>query len=160
MSYSLDVNLLLYASDRSSDRHEAANRFVESCAAGPELLFLAWPTLIAYLRIATHPRIFAAPVSPDEAMANVSALLALPHVRAVSELEGFVDAYKQVTGELIVRGNLVTDAHLAAILFQHGIRTLYSNDRDFRKFTSLDVRDPFARESVSNESGESPSRSG
>jgi len=43
-----------------------------------------------------------------------------------------------------VRGNLVPDAHAAAILFQHGVRTLYTNDRDFRKFESLDVRDPFS----------------
>ena len=43
-----------------------------------------------------------------------------------------------------VRGNLVPDAHVAAILFQHGVRTLYMNDRDFRKFESLDVRDPFS----------------
>ena len=64
MSYSLDVNVLLYASDRSSDRHDHARRFVEACAAGPELLCLAWPTLMSYLRIATHPRIFAAPLSP------------------------------------------------------------------------------------------------
>ena len=72
------------------------------------------------------------------------ALLALPHVRAVSELDGFADAYTHVTGGLVARGNLVPDAHLAAILFQHGIRTLYSSDRDFRKFSSLEVRDPFA----------------
>jgi uncharacterized protein len=144
VSYSLDVNVLLYASDRSSDRHDRARRFVEACAAGPEILCLTWPTLMSYLRIATHPRIFAAPLSPDEAIGNVSALLGLPHVRAVSESEGFLDAYKHVTGETSVRGNLVPDAHIAAILFQHGIRTLYSNDRDFRKFPSIDVRDPFA----------------
>jgi toxin-antitoxin system PIN domain toxin len=144
MSYSLDVNLLLYASDRSSERHEAARTFLESCAAGPELLCLAWPALMSYLRIATHPRIFSAPLSPGEAFGNISALLSLPHVRAVAELDGFADAYKHVTGDLVVRGNLVPDAHLAAVLFQHGIRTLYSNDRDFGKFASLDVRDPFA----------------
>ena len=144
MSYSLDVNLLLYASDRSSGRHEAARQFLDACAAGPEVLCLAWPTLMSYLRIATHPRIFAAPLSPDEALGNLSALLALPHVRAVSELEGFVEAYRHVGGDAVVRGNLVPDAHVAAILFQHGVRTLYSNDRDFRKFESLDVRDPFA----------------
>ena len=40
--------------------------------------------------------------------------------------------------------NLVPDAHLTAILFQHGVGTLYSNDRDFRKFPAIDVRDPFA----------------
>ena len=144
MSYSLDVNVLLYASDRSSDRHLRARRFVEACAAGPEILCLTWPTLMSYLRIATHPRIFTAPLSPDEALGNVSAIIRLPHVRAVSEVDGFVDAYKHVTDETSVRGNLVPDAHVAAILFQHGVRTLYSNDRDFRKFPSLELRDPFS----------------
>jgi uncharacterized protein len=144
VSYSLDVNVLLYASDRSSDRYQRARSFLDSCAAGPEILCLAWPTLMSYLRIATHPRIFSAPLSPDDALGNVSALLALPHVRAVSELEGFVDAYKHVAGDIPVRGNLVPDVHVAAILFQHGVRTLYSNDRDFRKFQTLDLRDPFA----------------
>ena len=148
MSYSLDVNVLLYASDRSSERHDAARRFLDSCAEGPELLYLAWPTLMAYLRIATHPSVFAAPLSPSDAFDNVSALLAVPHVRAVSELDGFVDAYKTVTDGLVLRGNLVPDAHLATILFQHGIRTLYSNDRDFRKFSTLEVRDPLAETSA------------
>ena len=143
MSYSLDANVLLYASDRSSDRFEAATRFVGACAAGRELLCLAWPTLMSYLRIATHPRIFASPLSPEEASGNVRALLALPHVRAVSELDGFMDAYARLTGGVAVRGNLVPDAHLAAILFQHGVRTLYSNERDFLKFGWLDLRDPF-----------------
>lgn len=144
MSYSLDANLLLYASDRSSDRHDSARRCLESCAASPDVLCVAWPTLMAYLRIATHPSIFAAPLSPQEALGNVTALLALPHVRAVSELDNFIDVYKHVTSDVTVRGNLVPDAHVATILFQHGVGTLYSNDRDFRKFETLDVRDPFA----------------
>ena len=144
MSYSIDVNVLLYASDRSSDRHVHARRFVASCAAGPEVLCLTWPTLMSYLRIATHPRIFSAPLTPDEALGNILALIELPHVRAVSELDGFLDAYKHVTGEMPVRGNLVPDAHVAAILFQHGVRMLYTNDRDFRTFQSLEVRDPFS----------------
>jgi uncharacterized protein len=144
VSYSLDVNVLLYASDRSSDRYDSARRFVDSCAAGPEILCLTWPTLMSYLRIATHPRIFSAPLSPDEALGNISALIGLPHVRAVSELDGFADAYKHVAGETPVRGNLVPDAHVAAILLQHGVRTFYSNDRDFRKFQSIDLRDPFS----------------
>jgi len=144
MSYSLDVNVLLYSSDRSSDRHGAARRFLDSCAASPEVLCLTWPTLMSYLRIATHPRIFAAPLAPEEALGNVTALLALPHVRAVSERDGFIDAYNHVSGGGTVRGNLVPDAHVAAILFQHGVRTLYTSDRDFRRFESLEVRDPLS----------------
>jgi toxin-antitoxin system PIN domain toxin len=99
---------------------------------------------MSYLRIATHPRIFSAPLSPNEALGNIVALLGLTHVRAVSEFDGFMDAYKRVAGDIPVRGNLVPDAHVAAILFQHGVRTLYSNDRDFRKFQTLEVRDPFS----------------
>lgn len=57
---------------------------------------------------------------------------------------GFLDAYRHVTAKLVVRGNLVPDAQLAAILFQHGVRTLYTADRDFRRFEFFDVRDPFA----------------
>jgi toxin-antitoxin system PIN domain toxin len=144
VSYSLDVNVLLYASDQAGERHERARRFLESCAAGPEILCLTWPTLMSYLRIATHPRIFSSPLSPEEALANICALIELPHVRAVSELDGFMEAYRHVTGETPVRGNLVPDAHVAAILLQHGVRTLYTHDRDFRKFPTLDVRDPFA----------------
>ena len=144
MSYSLDANVLLYASDRSSDRHDAAREFLESCASRPDVLCLTWPTLMAYLRIATHPNIFGAPLTPEEALTNVNALLALPQTRVLSEQDGFIDAYLHVTASTIVRGNLVPDAHVAAILFQNGVRTLYSNDRDFRKFESIDVRDPFA----------------
>jgi toxin-antitoxin system PIN domain toxin len=99
---------------------------------------------MSYLRIATHPRIFSAPLSPEEAQGNISALIGLPHVRAVSELDGFLNAYRHVAGQMPLRGNLVPDAHLAAILFQHGVRTLYTSDRDFLKFQPLDVQDPFA----------------
>jgi toxin-antitoxin system PIN domain toxin len=144
VSYSVDVNVLLYASDRSSDRHEAASAFLQSCATRAEVFCLAWPTLMAYVRIATHSSIFATPLAPADALGNVAALLALPHVRAISEMDGFLDAYGHVGGKMIVRGNLVPDAHLAAVLFQHGVGTLYSNDRDFLKFKTLTVHDPFA----------------
>jgi uncharacterized protein len=71
----------------------------------------------------------------------MAALVGLPHARAVSELDGFMDAYRR---DMPVRGNLVPDAHVATILFQHGVRTIYTNDRDFLKFESLEVRDPFS----------------
>jgi toxin-antitoxin system PIN domain toxin len=144
VSYSLDVNLLLYASNRRSDHHGRARQFVDACAEGPEIFCLTWLTIMSYLRIATHPGIFPTPLTPDEALGNIADLIELPHVRAVSELENFLEAYRRVAGAAPLRGNLVPDAHLAAILFQHGVRTLYTHDRDFRRFPTLDARDPFA----------------
>lgn len=87
---------------------------------------------------------FLAPLSPDEALGNVTNLPELPQARVVSELEGFLDAYRRVTGDLPVRRHLVPDAHVAAILFQRGARTIYTNDRDFRKFEALEACDPFS----------------
>jgi uncharacterized protein len=98
---------------------------------------------MAYLRVATHPAIFEHPLSPEEAVSNLGALLRRPRVRLLSEDEGFWDVYREATDGLVVRGNLVTDAHLAALLKQHGVRRLYTNDADFRKFRFLDIRNPF-----------------
>lgn len=143
MSYSVDVNILLYASDRTSAKYPAATRFLEGRASDPELFCVAWPTLMSYLRTVTHPSIFAQPLSPGEALGNVDRLLTLPRVRVLSEAEDFLQVYREVTDGFSVRGNLVPDAHLAALLRQHDVRTLYTTDADFRKFDFLDVRSPF-----------------
>jgi len=68
----------------------------------------------------------------------------LPHVRMLAEEEGFLDVYREVTGAFPVRGNLVPDAQLVAVLKQHGVRAVFTHEADFRKFAFLDVRDPFA----------------
>jgi toxin-antitoxin system PIN domain toxin len=144
LSYAVDVNILLYASDASSPFSKRARAFLEECAASPEVLCFVWTTLTAYLRLSTHPAVFSNPLSPDDAEANVQSLLALPHVRALSEKEGFWDVYRDVTRDLAVRGNDVPDAHLAALLRQHDVPTLYTNDRDFRKYPFLKVVNPFS----------------
>lgn len=143
MSYSVDVNILLYASDRESPWHSAATDFLASCVVRPELFCICWPTLMAYLRIATHPGIFADPLAPRQAESNVDALLALPRVKVLGEGESFWSSYRAVS-EAPIRGNLVPDAHVAALLLEHGVQVLYSRDRDFLKFPSLTVEDPFA----------------
>ena len=143
MSFALDVNILLYASDGSSPFSRRAQRLLEACAAGPEVFCLSWPTLSGYLRIATHPAIFDHPLSPDDALANIERLLALPLARVLLEEDGFWEIYRELVGTTRARGNLIPDAHLAALLRLHGVRTLYTNDRDFRKFDFLEVRSPF-----------------
>ncbi len=100
---------------------------------------------MAYLRIATHPSIFAEPLTPVEAEKNIQTLLSLPQVRLLSEGDGFWAGYLRVTAERPARGNLVPDTHLAALLRSHGVRTFYTKDRDFRRYDFLDVKDPIER---------------
>ncbi len=144
MSYSIDANLPLYASNTSCPEHPAAHRFVQSRPDDPDLCCLAWPTLFAYLRIATHPSIFQRPLSPEAAWSNLRRLMALPRVRLIGEETDILEHYDAVTNGMVVRGNLVPDAHLAALLHQHGVRRLYSADTDFLKFRFLDVLNPLA----------------
>jgi len=144
VSVSLDVNVLVYASQPENRRNTAALALLSELTAGPELLCLTWPVLSGYLRIITNSGIFPDALSTAEAVTNVNALLRRPRTRVLTEQEGFVEIYGALLLENRARGNLVPDVHLAALLRQHGVRTLYTHDRDFRRFDFLDVRDPFA----------------
>lgn len=106
MSYSIDVNILPYSSDTSSRFHERVLASVESCANSAEPLFLAYLTLMSYVRIATHPRIFTNPLTPGEALVNIEKLAELPQTRLVSERDGFLELYDEVTQDFSVRANL------------------------------------------------------
>ncbi len=142
MSATLDTNVLIYASDTRAESHDRAEALVRRLAAGPEILYVFWPVLMGYLRIVTHPGILTTPLSPADAMRNVEALLDRPHVRSPGELDGFWPMFRSTAGER-PRGNEIPDAHLAALMRQHGVRVLYTRDRDFRRFDGIDVRDPF-----------------
>lgn len=143
MSSTVDANVLLYASDTSSPNHQASREFLAERATGPDLFYLFWPTIMAYLRIATHPAIFESPLVPEVAAANIESLLRLPHVRTGSETERFWETWRATTHSLVVRGNLVPDAHLVALMREHGVGIIWTNDRDLRKFDSIRVKDPF-----------------
>lgn len=142
MSYSINTNILLYASDSSSAKHLPAADFIRSRSDDTDLMCLTWPVLLGYLRIATHPAIFQQPLQPVEAWQNINMLLALPRCRLITEEGNFADTYQPVTEHHTARGNLVPDAHIATLLQQHGVDRIYSSDQDFRKFDFLKVIDP------------------
>jgi len=144
MSYSIDANILLYASDQEAPHHERAKEFVESRGEEPDLLCLSWVTLMGYQRIATHPSIFRNPLSAQQAWGNVTSLLALPRCRVITEMEGFDREYELVSRVVGVKGNHVPNAHLAVILRQHGVSKIYTADTDFRKSEFLNVVNPIA----------------
>ena len=111
--------------------------------AGPDLLYLFWPTLLGYVRLVTNPRILGRPLRPVAAVENVSELVRLPHFRTPGEADGFWDLYRATAGDRL-RGNDVPDGHIATLMRQHGVRVIYTRDRGFRRFEGIQVLDPFA----------------
>jgi toxin-antitoxin system PIN domain toxin len=142
VSVTVDTNVLVYASDSGSDTATVANELIQRLAAGPDLLFVFWPALMGYLRIVTHPSIAARPLSSAEALGSISSLVGRPHVRTPAEADGFLDVY-EATAPKATRGTQVPDAHIAALMRQHGVSTIYTRDRDFRRFDGIRVLDPF-----------------
>ena len=143
MSATIDANILVYASDVESQVHRQARTFLEEVTRGPDLVYVFWPVLMSYLRIVTHPSIFDKPLQPERALASIDSLLARPHVRTPGEDEAFWHVYRATVEDLPVRGDLVPDAHVVALMRAHGAGTIWTRDRDFRKFSRILARDPF-----------------
>lgn len=143
MSVTIDANVLLYASDEASPHRRRALDLLDELAEGPALLYLFWPVVMAYLRISTHPNVFSTQLLPEEAIANVDDLLAFAHVQTAGESERFWGRYRDVAFEANVRANLVSDAHLVALMRENGVRSIWTHDRDYRRFAGIEILDPF-----------------
>jgi toxin-antitoxin system PIN domain toxin len=146
MSHTVDTNVLVYATHTASPFHDRARALVEHLVAGPSLAYLLWPAILGYLRVVTHPNILGSPLSSDEAMSNIEALIAPSHVRVAGESDDFWASFRTVAADVKPRGNLVPDAHLVALMREHGVSTIWSHDREFRKFRGITVKDPFSGE--------------
>src|SRR5713226_3724984 len=143
MSATVDANILVYASNQGDPVHPKAIQLIQRLAAGPDLLYLFWPVVLGYLRIVTHPAILPKPLTAREATTNAEGLLQRPHVRTPGEADGFWELFRQTSRDQ-ARGNEVSDAHLITLMRQHGVRRIYSRDIGLRRYTDVDVVDPFA----------------
>ncbi len=137
----VDSNLLIYAYDRSSRLHGPARKWLEEALSGVDPVCLAWQTILAFLRISTHARIFDRPLLVHEAVHNVNSWFEQPATRLIQPTERHWPILSRLLPDAQVRGPLVMDAHLAALAIEHGA-TLCTSDRDFRRFSGLRIVDP------------------
>ncbi len=137
----VDANLLLYAKVSDYPEHIRTRLWLEGQINGNTRVGLPWPSLLAFVRIATNPRVFEQPLSVRDAWEQVRDWLNLPMVWIPSPTH----QHAEILGELLVTtgsvGNLVPDAHLAALAIEHGL-TLCSSDGDFGRFPRLHWRNP------------------
>src|SRR6185369_2792601 len=103
-----DANLLLYAYNLDAAEHDISQQWLETQLSGPNLFCFAWQTISAFLRISTNQRAFAAPLSTKEA----TTMLLTPRRKALDHLPA--------TAGVRATGPLVMDAHLAALVLEHG----------------------------------------
>lgn len=148
MRSTVDVNVLVYAADAGSPWHGRAREALQRIAAGPAITYLFWPVLLGYLRIVTHPSIVGSPLAPAVVLDGLDDLVSRPHVVVPGEGDLFWPTLRSVADEVSPRGNLVPDAHLVALMREHGVGRILTRDRDFRRFDGIVVEDPFEEPST------------
>ena len=137
----VDANIILYAEDQTSSRHAAARQWWDTQLSGSGPVCLAWAVINAFVRISTNHRIFSQPLDVAEAVERVHSWLKQPCVRVVVPTTNHWTTLKKLLVASQATGNLVADAHLAAIAIDHGCRLL-SCDHDFSRFRGLNWKNP------------------
>jgi hypothetical protein len=141
----VDTNILVYSHREDSEWHTAALEKVISLAEGKAAWAIPWPCVHEFLAIVTHPKIFSPPTPLSAAVAQVSAWQESPSLALLSEDAGYWTLLQQTIITAKIAGPQIHDARIAALCLQHGVRELWSADRDFNRFPSLSVKNPVVK---------------
>jgi toxin-antitoxin system PIN domain toxin len=139
----VDANLLLYAANRSAPEHVMARAWLDGHLSGSARVGLPWPSLLAFVRLATNPLVLQQPTTMGAAWNQVREWISAD----VAWIPSPTDRHAEIVGGFCQQGwmtsRLVPDAHLAALAIEHGL-TLCSSDGDFAKFPGLSWQNPLA----------------
>ena len=131
-----DANVLLYATDAASRHHARAREWIEGALSATESVGFAIVSLLAFIRIATNPRIMGAPLEVSEAFDQIEEWLAQPPATMLHPGRRHLGVWRELLESSGPAGNLTTDAHLAALAIEHGA-TVATFDADFHRFGGL-----------------------
>lgn len=137
----VDANVLLYAVNSDAVAHERSRRWLDGALSGAETVAFSWVALLAFLRLATKISLFPSPLTVDEAMDRVDAWLAAPSAVVVEPTVRHAAIVRDLLKAVGVGGNLVSDAHLAALAIEHRCG-IVSFDNDFARFPGVDWSPP------------------
>ena len=132
----VDANVLLYAVNVDADRHEPSRRWLDAALSGQDSVAFAWVALLAFVRLVTKEGLFPSPLTLSEAMDRVDAWLAATPAVVVEPTSDHPRVVRGLLADVGVGGNLVNDAHLAALAVEHRC-VVVSFDHDFDRFDGV-----------------------
>ncbi len=138
-----DVNLLAYAVDETSIFHASAKAWWDDTLSSSRIIGLCYPSMLGFIRLVTNRRLFESPLSVNESVKYVESWLAQPNTTIVIPTPRHWPLLGNLLRTTGVAGNLTTNAHIAALAIEHGY-TVYSNDTDFGRFSSLRWENPLS----------------
>ena len=141
----VDTSVLVYAADRASPFHRRCGELLERWRVEPVAWYLTWGIVYEFLRVTTHPRVMRQPWPAEQAWSFIEALLASRSLAMLAHTDRHAVVAAAMWHEVPhLEGNLMHDAHTAALMREHGIRRIYTRDTDFHRFPFLEPVDPMA----------------
>lgn len=137
----VDANVLLYAVNEDAPHHEAAHDWLDAALAGRETVGFAWIVVLAFLRLSTRPGLFPRPLDANQAANVVEGWLDRPAALVLAPTSRHLGVLRGLLTTVGTAGNLVNDAHLAALAAEHGGEVV-SFDGDFGRFSGIRWRSP------------------
>lgn len=139
----VDTNILVAARREELSYHAQARRLLQRLVRGDEAWAIPWPCVYEFLRVVTHRRIFRVPTPLSHALDDLASLLAAPALTLLSAGPAHAGHLQRLALAAEATGDLVFDAHIAALCLEHGVTELWTHDRDFARFSGLRTRNPF-----------------
>jgi uncharacterized protein len=144
----VDTNFLVYARRTESIHHTEAKRLLAELSEGLRPWAIPWPCVYEFLRVVTHPRVFKPPTPLTKALEELDRLFDAPAIALLGEGPAHRAHLRHVFDASRASGNIVHDAHIAALLREHGVSEFWTTDRDFDRFPGIPVRNPFTTDRV------------
>lgn len=138
----VDTNVLVYAHRSDSQWHEPAAAAMQQLTEGKAAWALPWPCVYEFLAVVTHPKIYAPPSTLAQTIDQIEAWAESPSAVWLAEGDGHWETLRKTLLASKVKGPQVHDGRVAALCLRHGVRELWTADRDFTRFPGLRVRNP------------------
>lgn len=138
----VDTNILVYAHRLEMPFHDRARELLDQALQTPEPLAVPWPCVHEFLAVVTHPRIFREPTPVAMALDAITRLLRSLDGGCIGEGDGYLEILLDLVLPTKLQGPVIHDARIAAICRYHGVRELWSADRDFSRFPAVAVKNP------------------
>jgi uncharacterized protein len=141
----IDTNLLVFAHRGDAPDHAAAIAALRPVIEGAAPWALPWPCLHEFISVTTHPSIYRPPSTLGDALEFLATLLESPRLQLLAESPGYFEKLCDLASAACLKGPRIHDARVAALCLHHGVRELWTADRDFSLFPQLTTRNPLLR---------------
>ena len=143
----VDTNILVYAHRRESPFYQVASMRLSELGQGAATWAVPWPCLHEFLGIVTNPRIYVPPTPLPRALDQIDAWFESPSLVLLTESPTHWSTLRAILVESAITGPRVHDARIMALCRQHGVRELWSADRDLSRFAGVKVVNPLVGQS-------------